>query len=804
MDMITASDVIAAVEKYSVQQKASRLVEKVSSAERTASNLELSITKSNLRATLDAYIPSIPTYPDAFRGEGIVICAGGRYLPAAWVCIKLLQRQGCKLPVELWYLGEAEMDAKLKTIFKGAGVNCIDALNNKGFGHKPLHGWQLKPYAILNSTFKEVLLLDADNVCSLNPAPLFKTSEYKKAGAVFWKDAFKLRTSREGWECCGLEHTTDTEFESGQILVDKERCWKALYLALWLNTQSKFFYRYLWGDKETFQIAFRLCETAYAMPQTPPKLLEGAICHHDFKGRRIFQHRNSRKWSLYETNQSIPGFALESECLEALASLREALRAKETAYFRFLPSSKTAAERRFATHLANTIYWYNRIGWDSRQMTFLPDGRVGTGSAGCELYWDVESTEGGVELLIASEKEITCRLSRGKKGVWTGTWLIHQKMAVELVPFKGPVAQNNLPEIPTPKTREVIFRATINSFTGYGLHALQIVRDLEKAGCEVKIKPLEAAEQFSKIPRAVKDKFIVNNDSNEWELLLHPPDIAPTSGKRTVFFTMWEATRLPEMWVKWLNAAECVVVPCQWNASCFAASGVDKPIKVIPLGIKADIFTYKAMDMTGPCVFGAAGKMRGGGERKGLNEIVSIFQEAFPSETDVRLKIKGFPDCGIRPTSDSRVDILAGYISEIEMANWYASLTAFVSISRSEGWGLMPHQAMAVGRPAIATKFGGHAEYLNESVGYCIDFDLVAAGYNYTGGGVWAEPKRDHLIFLMREVYRNRKHARDLGRKASRLARSFTWERSNQELVKILEDVGMISPLPRNTAEGSK
>ena len=152
------------------------------------------------------------------------------------------------------------------------------------------------------------------------------------------------------------------------------------------------------------------------------------------------------------------------------------------------------------------------------------------------------------------------------------------------------------------------------------------------------------------------------------------------------------------------------------------------------------------MNMRGPCVFGTAGKMRGGGERKGLNEVVTLFQRAFPKEQDVRLRVKGFPDCGIVPVDDPRVDILADYISEKDLARWYASLTCFVSVSRSEGWGLMPHQAMAVGRPCIAVKFGGHAEFLHESSAYCANFKLVPAGYNYSDGGVWAEPDSEHIV----------------------------------------------------------
>lgn len=45
------------------------------------------------------------------------------------------------------------------------------------------------------------------------------------------------------------------------------------------------------------------------------------MCQHDFRGRRLFQHRNSEKWDL-SCNRRIPGFRLEEECLGYIGDLR--------------------------------------------------------------------------------------------------------------------------------------------------------------------------------------------------------------------------------------------------------------------------------------------------------------------------------------------------------------------------------------------------------------------------------------------------------------------------------------------------
>jgi hypothetical protein len=113
------------------------------------------------------------------------------------------------------------------------------------------------------------------------------------------------------------------EFESGQIVIDKQRCWRALQLTLWFNQHSDFFYRIVLGDKETFHLAWRILHQPFAMPQRPVKRIPTTMCQHDFQGRRIFQHRNLDKWNLWLNNRRVNGFKLERECRDLIRELRE-------------------------------------------------------------------------------------------------------------------------------------------------------------------------------------------------------------------------------------------------------------------------------------------------------------------------------------------------------------------------------------------------------------------------------------------------------------------------------------------------
>lgn len=334
--------------------------------------------------------------------------------------------------------------------------------------------------------------------------------------------------------------------------------------------------------------------------------------------------------------------------------------------------------------------------------------------------------------------------------------------------------------------------APINTFTGYGLHAVQIIRDLSKFA-HVSVRSIVTSELFgAKVPPDIQKKFVQEPQPEPWEVLLHPPNFMPTHGKKTAYFSMWESTKLPTQASYFLNRASVVVVPCKWNETLFSASGVTAPIRVVPLGINTHIFGYRPRPENTPVTFGAAGRMAHGGVRKGINEVIDCFLRAFPTEQDVRLKIKCFPDCDVKHVKDPRVQITQAHLSEMQLADWFGSLSCFVSAARGEGWGLMQHQAMAMGRPVITVNFGGVTEFFRSDLGYAVDYKLEQASGHYAGCGHWALPDFEHVEHLMRRVYENPMEAETKGFLASQHVAPLSWEHSNGKLAEVLHEFGAL------------
>ena len=330
MDLITPEEVIRRIELYFHNGEVRYLSSTEYRAAQPAVNqrprytYDEVLTPYTARRASETFIEQIPPCPDTFAGRGIVICGGGmKYFPPAWVCIHTLRRFGCTLPIQLWHLGEREMDDEMRALLAPLGVQCIDAEQvRQQQPMRILRGYELKAFALVHSPFREVLLLDADNMPLVNPEFLFETPQFKRTGAIFWPDLRRCKRNQPIWRIAGLSFRPGPEFESGQIVLDKQRCWKPLALALWYNEHSDFYFRHILGDKETFHLAFRKLGVPFAMPGRPVKALQSTMCQHDFKGRRIFQHRNLDKWNIWLLNRRVKGFRLERECRELVKSLQ--------------------------------------------------------------------------------------------------------------------------------------------------------------------------------------------------------------------------------------------------------------------------------------------------------------------------------------------------------------------------------------------------------------------------------------------------------------------------------------------------
>ncbi|MFL5844080.1 MAG: glycosyltransferase [Solirubrobacteraceae bacterium] len=99
------------------------------------------------------------------------------------------------------------------------------------------------------------------------------------------------------------------------------------------------------------------------------------------------------------------------------------------------------------------------------------------------------------------------------------------------------------------------------------------------------------------------------------------------------------------------------------------------------------------------------------------------------------------------------------------------SCDCYVSLHRSEGWGLPLAECMAMGKPVIATAYSGNLDFMGPGNSYLVDYTLTQVGGDaeiYPAEGTWAEPDLDDAARQMRAVFDDPALARARGVRARR------------------------------------
>jgi glycosyltransferase involved in cell wall biosynthesis len=117
----------------------------------------------------------------------------------------------------------------------------------------------------------------------------------------------------------------------------------------------------------------------------------------------------------------------------------------------------------------------------------------------------------------------------------------------------------------------------------------------------------------------------------------------------------------------------------------------------------------------------------------------------------------------------ARVSIIDTVVSREEVNALYRACDCYVSLHRSEGFGLTIAEAMVAAKPVIATGFSGNMDFMTSQNSYPVRYKMkeIERDYPpYRKGWHWAEPDLDHAAELMKDVYENRGAAAEVGSRA--------------------------------------
>ncbi len=144
---------------------------------------------------------------------------------------------------------------------------------------------------------------------------------------------------------------------------------------------------------------------------------------------------------------------------------------------------------------------------------------------------------------------------------------------------------------------------------------------------------------------------------------------------------------------------------------------------------------------------------------------IAAWQRAFGTRPDQILVVK-YSGAAAYPREAAQINAAAAAANILVFSdNWPSARVAellacadiVLSLHRSEGFGLVPAQAMLAGIPVVATGWSGNMVFMDEESAALVGYTLVpvadASGvYEPMPGAVWAEPDVAHAAEILRRL----------------------------------------------------
>jgi glycosyltransferase involved in cell wall biosynthesis len=103
----------------------------------------------------------------------------------------------------------------------------------------------------------------------------------------------------------------------------------------------------------------------------------------------------------------------------------------------------------------------------------------------------------------------------------------------------------------------------------------------------------------------------------------------------------------------------------------------------------------------------------------------------------------------------SNIHLIERLLTRAELNALLATSDCYASLHRAEGFGLLPAEAMSLGKPAILTNWSGNTDYMTPDNSVGIGYQLVRVGQDhgpYKADQWWAEPDLDEAAGWMRRL----------------------------------------------------
>nr|HRQ80541.1 glycosyltransferase [Azospirillaceae bacterium] len=253
-------------------------------------------------------------------------------------------------------------------------------------------------------------------------------------------------------------------------------------------------------------------------------------------------------------------------------------------------------------------------------------------------------------------------------------------------------------------------------------------------------------------------------------------------GRRVIGYWAWELPRLPDDWRHGFPFAHEIWVPSRFTAEAVAAAGLQARVTPHPLPPPAPAVYGRAHFGLPDDAFIVASFFHMGSSfsRKNPTASIAAFRSAFGDDPSKILVVK-VSEASLEPTAQAALRQAAAGAANIrvvdrkmprsEADSLIAAADAVISLHRSEGFGLVPAEAMARGKPVVATGWSGNMDFMTPDNALLIGWKLVPATdpqgtYNFPDQ-YWADADVEEAAAALRRLAASADLRRSLGEQAA-------------------------------------
>lgn len=341
---------------------------------------------------------------------------------------------------------------------------------------------------------------------------------------------------------------------------------------------------------------------------------------------------------------------------------------------------------------------------------------------------------------------------------------------------------------------------------GLGNSARQYITCLIERGINIRILDLDAGIERSKfdnrlhhltvehaeeLPYAVNLYIISALDLSDYAL--SPPKGLQTNDRLNVAFPWWELTDIPQHWSDASKVFDALITGSDFVRNAFTThvSGIPVLVAPHPVHIPTGVIPNRTrFQLPEDSLLVYTGFEPGSDPaRKNPFSSVEAFKRAFLNREDCHLviKVNNANDPHITGkrlellermyasvSSDPRIHLIHESLPYEELLSLYASCDVFINLHRSEGLGLVPLEAMRLGKPVVATAWSGNMSYMNYHNSCPVSFEFTGTGdshfyskENLGINGFWAEPDVNQAAAWLRKLAEDSQFRLQLGLRAA-------------------------------------